>query len=519
LHAIDWILVALTLAASAFPLWLLPRHWGQPGVQPLFGMVLAAVTSVIAEVLVPRPMAAEVTYAITGFIGPLYALSVSDFFGMKLFHGRISRVAILGSAGLLSLMALTNDWHGWYAGITSPDPARPLTAQLVLEPGPGALAMQVLNSLLVLGTAAVVCVQFARSRFGASQLFATLVFPLLAGVGHWAEFFADRNGIPMVPGFRTAIFAGLAALTVTLLRQRILRIRPVSNHQLIERLPDAMAVVSPEGLVIDCNSHFADVWGRAPDAVIGQEIADYLPGLLSAEGAPRERRVAVTLSLSSGQRFFDVCTESLPGRGGRADHMLLLRDVTQHARMHAELAEKEKRLREANAVLEQLSTTDPLTGLKNRRSLLERLEAELRRSERSGHRVGLLSVDLDRFKSVNDTHGHETGDAALVAAAEAMLQDRRATDVVARFGGEEFVVLLVDADPNGLLATAERVRAAVAGARVAAPAGPPLRITASIGGALHVPGEDLRTLLARADAALYAAKDRGRNRCVVAETD
>lgn len=169
----------------------------------------------------------------------------------------------------------------------------------------------------------------------------------------------------------------------------------------------------------------------------------------------------------------------------------------------------------ANARLDVLASTDPLTGLLNRRRFLELAQAEQARAQRYGRPVAVLLVDLDHFKRVNDTHGHRMGDAVLRTAADVLTASRRTSDLAARFGGEELVLLLPETDLKGAVGLAERLRLALAGAQTGLD-GIDVRITASIGVAALRPGESLDSLLHRADQALYSAKRAGRDRVMVA---
>lgn len=181
------------------------------------------------------------------------------------------------------------------------------------------------------------------------------------------------------------------------------------------------------------------------------------------------------------------------------------------------LREANRRLRQANHALRQLASTDPLTGVANRRELDDRLQIELRRAARSGAPLSLLFLDVDHFKAYNDRFGHPAGDEALVRLGALLCQAVRTSDEVARFGGEEFVIVLPDTDEEGARTLAEKVRARVGAGMVGA--GP---MTASIGVAtcrlVRGRGADYRMearrLLAAADRALYEAKRAGRDRVV-----
>lgn len=165
--------------------------------------------------------------------------------------------------------------------------------------------------------------------------------------------------------------------------------------------------------------------------------------------------------------------------------------------------------------LAKTSITDPLTRLHNRRHLYARLEEELARSSRHNSPFALLLIDVDRLKEINDRGGHNAGDRALVRVGDALRKTCRTTDLAARFGGDEFVVLLPSTSSNSALGLCDRIRAALR----ECPADLPIPLTVSIG--IAEPNAKISSaaqLVAVADAALYAAKKAGRDRAVVADT-
>jgi diguanylate cyclase (GGDEF)-like protein len=170
------------------------------------------------------------------------------------------------------------------------------------------------------------------------------------------------------------------------------------------------------------------------------------------------------------------------------------------------------RLRDSRQALEQLSATDPLTGLFNRRRMMEALENEVRRSRRLKHTFAVIMADVDYFKRYNDAHGHPAGDAVLKRLAEVLRETTRDVDLVARYGGEEFFVLMPETEGEGAADVADRVRE-----RLAAEQLPGGGVTLSFGVAeFPAHGDSGETLIAIADAALYQAKREGRDRVVVA---
>jgi diguanylate cyclase (GGDEF)-like protein len=177
-----------------------------------------------------------------------------------------------------------------------------------------------------------------------------------------------------------------------------------------------------------------------------------------------------------------------------------------------ELGERNELLQAQTAKLEELATTDALTGAFNRRKFNGLILAEIARVRRYEHPLSLLILDIDHFKRVNDTHGHEAGDEVLVVLAGLIRAGIRATDSMARWGGEEFVVLSPEVTVDEAMGLAERLRSA-AGAYEYSFAG---TVTVSLGVAQHRAGETPDELFARADEALYAAKEGGRDRVEVA---
>ena len=177
------------------------------------------------------------------------------------------------------------------------------------------------------------------------------------------------------------------------------------------------------------------------------------------------------------------------------------------------LAELQAELLAAREALREQATRDSLTRLWNRSAILDMLGRELSRSSRERTPIGVVIVDLDHFKSVNDSHGHLAGDAVLCEAARRMQGAIRQYDTIGRYGGEEFLILLPGCDEQSSFTQAERLRKQIAQAELSLN-GAFLRLTASFGVTCAVPGEpwNQETLIRKADEALYMAKKLGRNR-------
>lgn len=191
--------------------------------------------------------------------------------------------------------------------------------------------------------------------------------------------------------------------------------------------------------------------------------------------------------------------------------------VLARVRNHLQLQKANRALKAANEELTRLATTDFLTGVWNRRHFLELGRAEVARLRRNGRSFGTVMLDVDHFKSVNDTYGHDAGDEVLKTLAQACVDRLRTVDVVGRLGGEEFAMILPETDPAGAKLTVERLRQDLSSLSVDTDSGE-INFTVSIGLTSVIdPDDTIEHALKRADEALYEAKGSGRNKTVVFE--
>ncbi len=292
----------------------------------------------------------------------------------------------------------------------------------------------------------------------------------------------------------------------------------------------AAAMLDQNGTLIEANAGFLrliEIEGRQPIGALATRFF-VQPNFAALTCAPADSagelyRGLLTIGVYLGH------TRTLRGRVWRFEaHLRVLAeyDIEEFERLNElvlklnlDSSDAQLRLTQANLQLRQReaeivveSLTDPLTGVGNRRRLDQALAIEISRAQRTHEGLCVFMADLDHFKLVNDTYGHEAGDQVLVAFGELLRRQARATDIVARFGGEEFVGLLPNTDIAHGLATAERIRVAVASSSIKPMLKP---VTASFGVAELGAGEQPDAIMRRVDKALFAAKQSGRN-CVVA---
>lgn len=292
-------------------------------------------------------------------------------------------------------------------------------------------------------------------------------------------------------------------------------------NALIGAIEEPVYVKDASGRYVMANPSFAAWFGVNRSEIVGKETRslkseevagriDEIDAEVLATGEPRTDDLDF---LVRGRRKVVRMTKiPLKNMEGRQVLLGTMHDLTTD-RLRAETLEKmvderTAELREANAALERLAATDQLTGIANRRKLEVELDAEFSRRGRYGTPFSVVMVDIDHFKAVNDMFGHETGDTVLIGIAKTITACSRTTDLVGRWGGEEFLILCRNEDAAGASAFAEKLRAAIEGASFI----PQRPITASLGVAACGDEDVPRTLIARADARLYAAKAAGRNR-------
>lgn len=202
-------------------------------------------------------------------------------------------------------------------------------------------------------------------------------------------------------------------------------------------------------------------------------------------------------------------------RGGASDSITKpfhAADLVARLELHLKLVRLQRELIQKNRLLEQLSTTDPLTGLRNRRYLTEMLAVEFLRAQRHRTPLAVVMGDIDHFKAVNDRHGHAAGDAVLEGVAGVLKRRMRGSDHGGRYGGEEFLLVLASAELEGARIFAERLRQEIDETEFRSESGP-IHVTLSVGVAeLRACHETPGDLVAEADEALYRAKQAGRNR-------
>ncbi len=350
-------------------------------------------------------------------------------------------------------------------------------------------------------------------------LVATFAIPLTINIVRAS--FGSPAGSDLTPvGFTLAA----VVLYVTVVRGGFADLAPIARDKVFEHLVDAVFVVDTRGRLVDTNAKARSMFGLdvQPTLAHGVSIFDACPAISQVADIPGEHDVVC----HGEPMVLHIATSDLTDQSGRhLGRAIHARDVTQAtnqrrqmARMHNELARGAEANEQLRAELADQALRDVGTGLHNRRYILELLPGIVERCEKEEMPLSIVMIDLDHFKDVNDTWGHSVGDRVLAAAARAM-EAATPPGLIARFGGEEFIILLPGMTADQAAARADAIRAACASVTVRTREGV-ITLTASAGVAAAAPGNiDGLVLIDAADAALYRAKRADRNRTWVATTD
>ncbi|MDF1522127.1 MAG: diguanylate cyclase [Trueperaceae bacterium] len=427
------------------------------------------------------------------FVPSLVLLVAFEFARPAWARSRAVQGVLLGVSAATYLAVVTNPWHGLYHVAPRMDASGPFP-MIAFDRGPWYVAFHLYVAAALLAANAVFVqawrVARGQARARAQLLAAASLLPwagsglYLAGLSPW--------GLDTTPAF---LAGSVALLYVGIVRMGLADVLPVARELVVEHLSDPVVVVDPTGTSLDRNPAavaLRSVLGAAGESALLAEPDGAAPG--EAPVGAWRREVA--------GRTFDVRAVALSDRRGvPLGRAIVVHDVSQAARLEASLRE--------------LATTDGLTGLANRRHLLELAERDVARARRSGRPFAVAIFDIDRFKVVNDRHGHHAGDDVLRAVAACALANARASDAVARYGGEEFAITLPDVGEDEAAAAGERVRVALAALRVPV-AGAEVQVTVSLGVAVGSrPSSSRSGPLRRADAAQYRAKLAGGDAVVV----
>ncbi|MFO7569173.1 MAG: diguanylate cyclase [Smithellaceae bacterium] len=420
---------------------------------------------------------------------------------------------------VFNLLIWTDPWHGWFSGTYT------TTGQLGI-----AFWLHTLYSyvLLMIGAVMLILNWLQMQPAYRKQAFLVLLgLPISTAANVvTVAYLMPQLRIDLSPlGF----LAAGAIFTYAQLRHRLFDILPVARHKVMDGMRDGVMVLDNDDRIIDMNPAAKAMLGTSLRAAQGMSAQTVIPAWQEflREGAGNEDGSIELLMETDDNRHLDLTlTVMRDQRSQPGGKLMILRDVTHVKKIEDDLrltnlrlTQKLGEIESLQAKLQEQAIRDPLTGLYNRRFLEETLSRELAQASRAHEPMSLAMLDLDHFKNINDTYGHDVGDLFLKALADMLEKQTRGGDVACRYGGEEFIVVMPGAPLEIAAARINEFRQAFGAVKINA-GGTSISATFSAGVAgfpLH--GADEKTIITTADHALYAAKASGRNRVIVAQRE
>lgn len=288
---------------------------------------------------------------------------------------------------------------------------------------------------------------------------------------------------------------------LAIFKYRFFDLIPMAHYKVFESLKDAVLVVDHGDRILDFNPSAAAILKGLNKRLIGQKLRilldlnqDFRNSFITGTDS------TINISDNGSSKFYEVKLSALSSqKGSLAGRIITISNITRQMEMIEEL-----RL---------MATLDDLTGIYNRRFFYDYANQELKRLKRNNQPVAIIMFDIDEFKKINDSFGHQAGDMVIVKLAEVTKKILRASDTFARFGGEEFIILLSEVTPDNAFAIAEKLRKAIEEAEIYYN-GNIIRVTASFGisGISTLSGDNIDFLISEADRCLYISKANGRNK-------
>ncbi len=400
--------------------------------------------------------------------------------------------------GITVVLALTNGWHGL------------IWREIEYVEVNGFLGMVTTHGLwfyvhafysysLILIATAILAFALLQYKQHYQTVLAAVFAPIIAVVAN-VFYLSPVNPYPWLDLTTLGFVAGVMLLDLGIVRRGLLHTAPIARERVVEQLKDPVLVLTQDGTILDANQSALAHW-EDQDPLLNSNASRFIYSLPLRQLLDSKANSEATIK----GRAYEIAATPLDPTNEETHVAVVFRDVTERRA-------KERELHNMKTRLEHMAHTDALTKLYNRRFFMERLGEEFERVRRHGGAVSVLVFDLDHFKRINDTFGHDQGDLVLVAVAEVVNKIKRVTDIACRLGGEEFALLLPETDKTGAINLAQRLRSAIERYPYATQTDHALSVTASIGVATVTPAtQHPENVLRIADRALYRAKDSGRN--------
>lgn len=433
----------------------------------------------------------------------------------------------IGSLSVITLvLAWTNDYHGLiWRGFAHGD--RHLNI-LIYEHGLWFWIFWVFQLVLYILTLGILLKDLGVKKSPYREQTATIIIatlmPAVAGILYSLKV-SPIPGLDWMPVF--TFFTGIL-FTWNMYQYHFLDLVPVARDVLVDQMLDGMILLDDRQRIIDINPSARRIIQHGEKIKIGDNLADVIPELstsLTRGDGHQTTQILTFNETKTNNRYVDVrFTIIYGGKNSVNCSLLLFRDITKRKNIEDSLnkanRELEKRLEEIQILQAQLreeSIRDPLTNLYNRRYLEDSLRREFAHAHREKYPVSIIMADIDHFKRVNDTHGHGVGDRVLQELSDRMIASFRTEDIVCRYGGEEFIIVMPGASALTAFQRTEDFRKSLEEKEILV-GEKQIKITISAGIAVYPQnGMTVDEVIKKADGGLYQAKSSGRNRVIAGE--
>jgi len=448
-------------------------------------------------------MAAKLAYigiALTPVAWFLFALTYSQRV-IRLSRRAVNATVIVPL--ITFTLAITNEYHGliWSAWqIVEIDGHRGMT----VSHGFWFYVHAVYSYSIALCGTAILTFSLLKFRQHHQALLAAIFAPLI-GVMAYLFYVSPINTSPWFDVTVLGFVAGVIILDRGILQHGLLDRTNVARDTVVELLTDPVLVLTRDGEIVDANQSALDRWEIREQPLLHQDIESLTKNMPKERFLSNASSAATNVEVSIEGATYEASVTHLDLENPDSDVSLVFRDITERQRQENELLAVKNEL-------ERMAHTDALTGMFNRRFFMQRLNEEFERLQRHGSVLSVLIFDLDHFKRINDTYGHDAGDVVLMGVADVVNEIKRLTDIACRLGGEEFALLLPETDRAGAIHLAQRLRRGIEEYDYSLKVGQRLAVTASVGVAtVGQRSKAPENVLKVADRALYKAKNSGRN--------
>jgi len=513
-------ITAIVAAVNDFISW---NRRSAPGARPLSLLNLGAAVWALTYALMwaSTKLSAEIFWLNATYFGVVviptaYLIFVLQFSGSENWLTP-RRLALLCIEPLLTIIFVwTNPYHHlFYRGFSQEQIGQFITLQWVRGPW---FWINVVYSYPVLLIAFIILLRTFLYARGPYRWQAGIT--LVASFIPWAANVYTQTGLsPFGNLDLTPIAFSLMGLmfTFAMLRFQLFDLVPIARSLIVERMRDGIVVLDRLNRVIDINPTAREFTGFKDSFTgkSGEDVFSSWPDMIDLQRVLFASHAEIKIDGNPG-RYVDLRIDPVhDGRNRFLGRIIILRDITTRKNFEQDLQEKYDEIQELQSMLLQQAIRDPLTDLYNRRYMEDALERELAIAARENVPLTAIILDLDHFKSINDTYGHDAGDTVLKALAELLVAEARKTDIVCRYGGEEFVVIMPGAEVEMAYERVEAWRVIFQNSSVPY-RDMDLKCTFSAGLASFPGfGKTVKGLFSAADQALYIAKQKGRNRVVV----